>query len=496
MFEVAELGQKLDRSTYHEKCPFLRESLLDAQLRLREADFSTVIVVAGAEGAGKGEVVNLLLNWLDARGIDTHAMGLPTSEEVNRPDFYRFWRRLPPRGNMGIFFGSWYTNPIVKHIFGELDDFELDRQLNRIVEFERMLVEEKTLLLKFWLHIDKRSQSKRLKKLSSNPLTAWRVTENDWRFRETYDQFVESASRVLRRTSTGVAPWDVVESHDERFRNVTVAERLLQALEERLEQPPRESPQPSPPEPQAVNIISSLDLDQKLDRDQYEAKLEKYQAQLGELSREMESKSLSAVMVFEGSDAAGKGGAIRRVVHALDARYYRVIPVAAPTDEEAARPYLWRFWRYLPRAGHFTVFDRSWYGRVLVERIEGFCHPSDWRRAFREINAFEEQMSEAGIVVIKFWVAISKDEQFKRFKHREETGYKRYKLTEEDWRNRDKWEAYETAASEMIQRTSTEIAPWKTVEANDKKFARIKVLKTVCKRLKSALRDAKKSKKK
>jgi len=193
------------------------------------------------------------------------------------------------------------------------------------------------------------------------------------------------------------------------------------------------------------------------------------------------------VLLFEGNDAAGKGGSIRRITQALDARTYRIIPVAAPTEEERAQPYLWRFWRHLPRKGRVAIFDRSWYGRVLVERVEGFCTHADWMRAYGEINDFEEQLVRNRTVVIKFWLAISQEEQLKRFKEREKIGFKRFKITEEDWRNREKWPLYEQAVCDMIDRTSTEIAPWTLVEANNKWYARLKVLKTVCTRIEKAL---------
>ncbi len=481
MFEVAELGQKLSKQEFAEREPALREALLDAQERLGEAGFSVVIVIAGVEGAGKGETLHTLLQWMDARGIDAHALGFPSEEERERPSFYRFWRRLPAHGQIGIFFGSWYTGPIVRHVFGEIDDQRFERELAHIVEFERMLVDEGTLVLKFWLHISKAQQRKRFKKLASDPDTAWRVTPADWEFHETYDDFIGSASRALRRTSTGHAPWEVVEANDKRFRHVSVAERLLSVLNARLDAAaPEETTPAALPAPPKLDILNSLDLRLRLDPETYERKLSTLQGRIGRQSRRMVGADRSAVIVFEGSDAAGKGGCIRRVAQALDARFYRVIPIAAPTDEERAQPYLWRFWRQLPRYGHTVIYDRSWYGRVLVERIEGLCPPEAWQRAYAEINTFEEQLVEAGTLVFKFWLSISEAEQLRRFREREATGHKRYKLTPEDWRNRLKWPAYEAAGCEMIERTSTEIVPWTLVEAEDKRFARIKVLETVC----------------
>jgi len=261
----------------------------------------------------------------------------------------------------------------------------------------------------------------------------------------------------------------------------------LQALQHRLKSHDEPAPQlavpPIVPHIDRVNVIQNLDLSRSLDKKDYQDELAHWQGQLNRLTRRRKFGKLSAVAVFEGNDAAGKGGSIRRVTGALDARQYRIIPVAAPTDEEAAHPYLWRFWRYLPPRGKLVIFDRSWYGRVLVERIEGFCGEYDWMRAYAEINDFEEQLIRNHTLVVKFWLSISKDEQYQRFKAREETPFKRFKITDEDWRNREKWDQYEEAICDIIDRTSTEIAPWTLVEANDKRYARIKILKTLCQRI-------------
>lgn len=488
MFESALLDQRVSKQDYEAQLPALREALLAAQERLSEAGFSVAIVMAGAEGAGKGETVNTLLEWLDARGVEAHGLGAPSAEEAERPPLYRFWRRLPPHGQMGIFFGSWYTQPIVDRVFERSDDATFDRELERIVEFERMLVDENVLVLKLWLHITKERQRKVFRKLEKNPDTAWRVTRRDWEYHETYDEFVQTSARALRRTDSAHAPWHVVGARDRRHRQLAAGRLLLEALQKRLDAAPAPpAPREPLPVPQPVNVINSLDLGLRLERDEYERRLAVEQGRLGRLARRLTASQRAAVIVFEGSDAAGKGGCIRRVVQSLDARFYRVVPIAAPSDEERARPYLWRFWRHLPGRGHFALFDRSWYGRVLVERVEGFCPPEAWRRGFPEINAFEEQLLDADILVFKFWLAISPDEQLRRFREREHTGYKRYKLTPEDWRNRDRWLGYEAAACEMVRRTSTEIAPWTLVPAEDKLYARIAVLESLCSGLERVL---------
>jgi polyphosphate:AMP phosphotransferase len=480
VFEAAEIEQKVSKQEFERRAPGVRTALLAAQDRLEGSPFALVVVVAGVEGSGKGETVNLLLEWMDARGVQAHALGLADPDEAERPPMYRFWRRLPPRGQIGIFFGSWYTQPILDHSFGRISDADLDRALDRIVDFERMLHDEGVALLKLWLHISKQRQRKVFRKLERSPKTAWRVTRQDWKFHETYGDFVATSARALRRTDTAHAPWQVVAARDKRYRELEVGRLLLAALGDRLDAPvAAPAPPAALPVPAPVNVLSSLDLRARLEPQKYEQRLDRAQGRLGALSRRMTEAQREAVVVFEGFDAAGKGGCIRRVTHALDARYYVVAPIAAPTDEEKAHPYLWRFWRRLPGRGQFTLYDRSWYGRVMVERIEGLCAPEAWRRAYSEINAFEEQLVEAGISVFKFWLEISPEEQLRRFEERDATEYKRYKLTPEDWRNREKWLAYQAAACEMIERTSTEIAPWHLVAGEDKLHARVTVVETL-----------------
>ncbi len=492
MFESAELGHTISKEVWKREVPELREGLLDAQLDLLQArKFPVIILVAGVDCAGKGETVNILNEWMDPRHIEAHALRDLTDEELERPHMYRYWRVLPPKGKIGIFIGTWYSGPLVDNVYGRIKNAELDQALERIIHFEKMLCDEGALVLKFWLHLSKDEQKKRLKKLEKEPRTRWRVTENDWQNFKRYDTFRKVSERMLRSTSTAESPWTIVEGTDPRYRYLTIGKALLTALRQRLDAPePPGREEPIPPMLPAIDdllLLRTLDLKKKISKSRYDEELETYQGRLNLLTRHDDFKKLSVVVVFEGNDAAGKGGSIRRITQALDARQYRIIPVAAPTEEERAQPYLWRFWRNIPRKGRFTIFDRSWYGRVLVERVEGFCPRSDWMRAYGEINDFEEQLIRNRTVVVKFWLAISQAEQLKRFKEREKIGFKRFKITEEDWRNREKWGEYELAVCDMIDRTSTEIAPWTLIEANDKNYARIKVLKTLCERIEKAL---------
>ncbi|MCK5574585.1 MAG: hypothetical protein KAI28_02170, partial [Sphingomonadales bacterium] len=341
----------------------------------------------------------------------------------------------------------------------------------------------------------KKDLKKRLKELEAKKETKWRVTKKDWERVDLYDTLRPVAERVLRRTSTGHAPWIVVEASDDNYRNLTVGRTILKAVKERLSTLKSSkskasktlSVSASKDDLDGVNVLESLDYTLALTKKDYNKQLEHYQGRLNKLCRSKKFRKHSLVVMFEGNDAAGKGGAIRRATAAMDSRFYDIVPIAAPTDEEKAQPYLWRFWRHLPRLGNVTIFDRSWYGRVLVERVEGYCADADWLRAYGEINDFEEEMARHGVIVCKFWLSITAEEQLARFKEREATGYKRFKLTEEDWRNRDKWDDYVSAVCDMTERTSTAMAPWTLVEANSKYYARIKVLKTICERLEAEL---------
>ena len=490
MFESAELGHKLEKEVWDRELPALREALLDAQFDLAAAKFPVVILVAGVDGAGKSETVNTLNEWLDPRHIQTHGLDVPSDEERERPHMWRYWRMLPPKGKIGIFDGSWYTWPILERTSGRIKTSELDQDMARVARFEQMLIQEGALVLKFWMHLSKDAQKKRLKLLEKDPKTRWRVTPRDWKHFELYDTFRQVSERALRATSTAASPWIVVEASDWRYQRLTVGKLLLEKLRARLDNP---APPLPPPAPQPVasldemNVLRALNLTRTLEKKDYEAELLDLQGRLNLLTRHKNFKKHSVVLVFEGVDAAGKGGGIRRITQALDARTYHIQPVAAPTEEERAQPYLWRFWRHLPRRGKVMIFDRSWYGRVLVERVEGFCAEADWQRAYSEINDFEDQIVRSQTLLLKFWLSISQEEQLRRFQERQVTPFKRFKITDEDWRNREKWPQYERAICDMIDRTSTEIAPWTLVESEDKRYGRLKILRTLVQRLEDEL---------
>ncbi len=491
MFESAELGHEIDKDRYEKEEPELRAALLEAQYELvKRSQFPVVIILGGVDGAGKGDTLNLLNAWMDPRHISTNALRPVGDDLVGRPPMWRFWRALPANGRIAVFVGSWYSRPLIDRVYGEIKTAKLDQHIDEILRFEQMLADEGTLLLKFWLHLSKKAQKKRFKELETHSSTSWRVNATDWKHLEKYDKFQSTAEHILRATSTAEAPWLVVEGRDERYRNLTIGRAVLDSIRRRLDEPAkphsiRTAPRLTPIDD--VSVLDRLDLTQTIDKDEYQDELAELQGRLNRLSRHKRFDKLSVVCAFEGSDAAGKGGAIRRVTQALDARKYDVIPIAAPTDEEKSRPYLWRFWRNLPERGRMTIYDRSWYGRVLVERVERYCSEPDWMRAYGEINDFEAQLVKNKIVVVKYWLQISKEEQLARFKARESTPFKKHKITQEDWRNREKWDAYRMAVNDMIERTSTNEAPWTVVAANDKYLARLSVLRTLVDALDAAI---------
>jgi polyphosphate:AMP phosphotransferase len=497
MFEAAEVGHKLSKQAYERRLARLRPALLEAQQRLRAADFPVIVVFAGVDGAGKSETVNLLNEWMDPRWLITRAFGEPSDEERERPWQWRFWRELPPKGRIGLFLNSWYSQPVVSRAYREISRAELAQQLRGLGAFEKTLADDGALILKFWMHLGKSAQRERLKKLERDPLTRWRVSKVQWKHWRLYGRFIAAAEQTIRGTSTAQAPWQIVEGQDEEYRSLTVAESLRESIEARLsrQQPSRRSAESGGPlagarqrpESSAPTVLSRLDMSKTIAKETFGEQLLGHQGELNRLQRRAARAGVSTILVFEGADAAGKGGAIRRITAALDAREYRVIPIAAPSDEERAHHYLWRFWRHLPRDGRVTIFDRSWYGRVLVERVEAYASPAEWMRAYAEINDFEDQLIDHGIVLVKYWLHVTKEEQLRRFRARQASPFKRWKITDEDWRNRRKWNAYAQAVNDMVERTSTGASPWTLVEGNDKNYARIRVLRTACDRLRKAL---------
>ncbi len=493
MLESIDLSRVVEKPEYKQAKDALGIRIASLQRQLKEHGVPVVVVFEGWDAAGKGTLINRLIMPLDPRGFTVHSTLAPSEEERLRPFLWRFWTKIPARGRIAIFDRSWYRRLLNERVDGELSEKEVSAAQRDIVSFERQLADDGCVIIKLFLHISKKTQKKRFEKLRRNPSTAWRVTDEDLKRQKQYDDYLGAAEAMLAATDSDIAPWTIVEAEDRRFASLKIFRAVIGALERGLERAEQESDAAAEEAPSAnaddlnVSILSGIDLGQELEREDYRKRLKKQQERLRELEHEIYVQRTPVVIVYEGWDAAGKGGNIRRLTEELDPRGYEVVPVAAPNDVEKAHHYLWRFWNELPKAGHITIFDRSWYGRVMVERVEGFCTREEWQRAYREINEMEQHWTEFGTVMCKFWLQIDQDEQLRRFKERERLEHKRWKITDEDWRNRKQWDAYNAAVEEMLARTSTPYAPWTIVESNCKWHARLKALGCVIDAIERAL---------
>jgi polyphosphate:AMP phosphotransferase len=487
MLETLDLDKSISKEAYGKSFPELRDKLRDLQRKTYDAKVPVAVVFEGWDAAGKGESIAKLVERLDPRGVKVHPISAPLEDERLRPFLWRFWTRIPARGEMAVFDRSWYGRVLVERVEKLIKPEQWRSAYNEIAQFERMLTDDGMVIVKFWLHITEKEQKRRFKEIEKSKYDSWRVTREDWEHHKQYDQYAQAAEEMFERTNTAYAPWTIVEATDKRYRIIkifkTLADAMQTALNAKLEKAPPKRTARASVSVQALKemetVLDKVDLTQSLKRKEYEEQLKEYQFRLRELEFRCFDERRAVIIGYEGWDAAGKGGNIRRVTEALDPRGYSVIPIAAPKGDDATHHYLWRFWRQLPKAGHLAIFDRTWYGRVLVERIEGFCSEAEWRRAYQEINEFELSLTNFGTILVKFWLHISKEEQLRRFKEREKIDYKQYKITEEDWRNREKWDAYRQGVVDMVQNTSTSYAPWTIVEANDKLFARIRALSTI-----------------
>lgn len=488
LFDYAESNPVLPKQEAKLREAVLRQNLIQAQYdRLNEGSRSLLIVVTGLDGVGKGSAINQLNEWLDPRHIRTIAFGAPTPEQAARPPMWRYWNALPAKGKTGIVFGSWYESLLRKYASSKMGSAELLHGVQEIQAFEAQLAAEGVQILKLWFHMSREAQGARTQRLLGDKNTSWQVTETDKQVEEHFDAIREIGAAAIEATQAPHAPWHIIPSADDPLRAVETASIVLKALQARQRKrfaAPADSSTP-------CKRPARLDAEQvePLSRKDYKKAMTKWQARLGRLVRTDAFRKRGLVLAFEGMDAAGKGGAIRRVTQALDARSYEVVPISAPTDEERAHPYLWRFWRHTPLPGNATFFDRSWYGRVLVERVEKLIPAAAWNRAYGEINDFERQLHEHGVIVIKVWLSVSRDEQLRRFHQRERDPAKRYKITPDDWRNRKRWPLYEKAASDMLRFTHTEHAPWLVLAADDKRHARVELLQHIVGTLEKALKD-------
>ena len=513
MLEKVDLQKKLEKEEYRKRMDELAPRLGRLQRECQKWKIPVMIAFEGYGAAGKGVQIAELIQALDPRGFQVYPVKNETEEEKMHPFLWRFWTKMPAKGRIAIYDSSWYRKVLVDRFDGKTTDKETEQAYRSICSFEEQLTADGMVLIKIFLAIDKKEQKKRLEKLLDSKETAWRVSKGDLERNQHFKRYQDMNEEMLLRTDTAYAPWHIVEATDRKFATAKIYSIVVQMLESKiaeLAEAARRAAQadmtvkemddqvPSASvEDQLLkeSVLTKADLSLSCTKEEYKEKLKKLQDKLQKLHGELYRHRIPVVLGFEGWDAGGKGGAIKRLTQKMDPRGYVVHPTASPNDIEKAHHYLWRFWTDMPKAGHVTIFDRTWYGRVMVERIEGFCSKKEWQRAYKEINDMERDLAEAGAVVLKFWMQIDKDEQARRFKERQENPEKQWKITEEDWRNREKWDKYEEAVNEMLIRTSSPYAPWIVVEGNCKYYARIKVLETVVDAIEKRLEEKKQEEK-
>ena len=490
MLKELDLRANMPKDEYAPLAEALKPRLAWLQQEAIRENIPVIILFEGLSAAGKGAVTNSLILNFDARGFTVYNTRPPEPSELRLPWLARFVEKIPSRCRMAIFDRAWYSALSM----GLDSEKELKKRLREVNIFERQLADDGYLVLKYFLYIDKKEQKKRLEALAREKSTAWRVTENDFKNLKRHGEITDFYDSLICATDTPHAPWRTVAATDKRYVRAAVFSSIVENLEKALAKKRKEisdgafTPRIDPRFRLLPHkTIGELDLKKSVGEEEYRERLKEYQDKLFKLQNKLYLKKIPVVVAYEGNDAAGKGGNIKRVAEALDARGYAVTPIAAPSPDELHRQYLWRFWRALPRTGHFAIFDRTWYGRVLVERVEGLTPAARVSQAYNEINEFESMLARWGAVIFKFWLAIDKDEQLRRFEDRQNTPEKRWKITEEDWRNRDKWEAYTQAADDMFRYTNTDFAPWVAVESNCKRYARLKTLETMIETLQNRL---------
>ncbi len=486
MLECIDLSKNLKKDEAKSMIESLERELAVLQREAKALNIPVMIIFEGWGASGKGTLINRLIHPLDPRGFKVYTIQKESEEEAMRPFLWRFWTKTPAKGRIHVFDRSWYSRVLKDRVDEKINKEQLQNSYNEIVSFEEQLSVDGTLIIKLFLHISRKEQKKRFEKLEKSKETSWRVTKEDWKHNRQYDDYINVYEDMLEKTDTSFAPWTIVEATDREYAAAKILSTVTEQLKDRIRDVKEKNrtqiektEEKVLENPFKTSVLDGVDLTLSLSKEEYKKKMAVLQKRLASLHSQMYLKRIPVVLAFEGWDAGGKGGAIKRVTEPMDPRGYEVIPTASPNDIEKAHHYLWRFWNNMPKAGHMAIFDRTWYGRVMVERIEGFCTEVEWQRAYKEINQMEEHLHHAGAIILKFWMHIDKDEQERRFNERMSNPEKQWKITDEDWRNREKWDAYETAVNEMIIRTSTTHAPWIIVEGNSKYYARIKVLETI-----------------
>lgn len=498
MLEKINLSKKMSKKECKALMEQLEPQLSLLQRRLKEYKVPVVILFEGFGASGKGTMINELIQPMDPRGFKVFSIQKATEEEEMRPYLWRFWTRLPENGRIHLFDRSWYTKIVEARAEKRKSREKSESAYNDILDFEQELARDGMLIIKFFLHISPKEQKKRFQVLEDNKETRWRVTETDWRHNKAYNEWLQAFEEIIQKTDTSYGSWTIVEATDREYAKVKIISAVVKMFADRLAREESREKEKGTPLVEVIekngraafgsSVLDAVDLSKSLSKSVYKKELADLQKRMALLHSELYKRRIPFVVGFEGWDAGGKGGAIHRLTKTMDPRGYEVVPTSAPNDIEKAHHYLWRFWNHMPKAGHVAIFDRTWYGRVMVERIEGFCSRDEWQRAYNEINRMEAQLADAGAIVLKFWLHIDKDEQKKRFEERMEDPNKQWKITDEDWRNREKWDEYVKAVDEMILRTSTTYAPWIIVEGNDKLYARIKVLQTVVEAIEKRLK--------
>ena len=469
--ENEELERRLDEA---------RSKLFDRQIKVKDAKIPVLIMLAGWGAAGKGSVLGKIIKNMDPRFFKVETIDKPSEEEQRKPFLYKYFRRIPEAGRFTFFDGGWIDEIAVARAHEELGDGMYRQKVDSIKRFERTLVDNGYLVLKIFMHIDRKTQKDRIDKLVGDKNTRWRVSAEDKWQNKNYKKYMNVYDTYINDTNQSNAPWYIVDAGHKKWAELQILETVIQGIDTALANKNTAVPILQNTFPlKEIPKLADIALDKELTEEEYRRELSECQAKLSRLHNKLYRKKIPVIIAYEGWDAAGKGGNIKRIASALDPRGYVVNPIASPEPHEKNRHFLWRFWTRLPKSGHIAIFDRTWYGRVMVERIEKFCSENDWQRAYNEINEFEKELTDWGAIIIKFFVHIDKETQLQRFTERQNTPEKQWKITDEDWRNREKWDEYEDAINEMLQKTNTTYAPWHVLESNDKKYARIKALKTI-----------------
>lgn len=488
MLENWNKPQRPEEAELEERLKAASEKLSSQQMMIKERGLPVLVLFEGWGTAGKGSVLGKVIRNIDPRFFKVAAMDVPTQEERRKPFLYRHFVKIPEAGKFMFLDSGWMDEVTAECLEGTLKEKDYKKKIESVRRFERQLTDNGYLVMKFFFHISRKEQKRRIEALRSDKNTSWRVGEKDsWQNRH-YDKCLAVFDRYLNDTNAPADPWYIIDAKSRKWAQLQVLETLVSGIDTALKNSAMAVPLLQNVFPlEKIPKLDEIDLDKAVTQEEYRAELDVLQEKLGHLHNKLYRKKIPVIIAYEGWDAAGKGGNIKRITEALDPRGFEVHPIASPEPHEKARHYLWRFWNRLPKTGHIAVFDRTWYGRVMVERLEGFCRENDWQRAYNEINEFEKELADWGAVIIKFWVQIDKDTQLARFNERQNTPAKQWKITEEDWRNREKWDLYEGAVNEMLQKTNTTYAPWHILESNDKRYARLKALRIVIESIEKAL---------